>query len=67
MKKKNCDLLVVNNPLEEGAAFDHDTNTVTIYSVAGDPVQSGLRSKREVASLILDTAHTQDAFKKIHV
>jgi phosphopantothenoylcysteine decarboxylase/phosphopantothenate--cysteine ligase len=67
LKRKNCDLLVVNNPLEEGAAFEHDTNSVTIYRATGSKVESGLRSKREVAELILDTAHDDDAFKKILV
>jgi phosphopantothenoylcysteine decarboxylase/phosphopantothenate--cysteine ligase len=67
LKNKNCDLLVVNNPRDTGAAFDHDTNAVTIYSSTGKPVSSGLKSKREIADLILDTAHEEEAFKKILV
>lgn len=33
--KKNLDLIVVNNPMEEGAAFDADTNVVTIIHKDG--------------------------------
>lgn len=67
LKKKNCDLIVVNNPLEDGAAFDHDTNAVVIYSAAGEVATSGLLSKRDIAALVLDTATAQAAFKKISV
>jgi phosphopantothenoylcysteine decarboxylase/phosphopantothenate--cysteine ligase len=64
---KNCDLLVVNNPLEEGAAFDHDTNVVTVYNPQGPVLTSGLQSKREIADLVLDTARKEKAFQKILV
>jgi phosphopantothenoylcysteine decarboxylase/phosphopantothenate--cysteine ligase len=65
--KKNCDLLVVNNPLEEGAAFEHDTNAVTIYTAGGKPLSSGVKSKREIADLILQTASKEPAFRAIVV
>ena len=67
LKKKNCDLLVVNNPLEEGAAFDHDTNAVTIYNGKGKVMATGLKSKREIADLILTAAREEEAFQKILV
>ncbi|RLC95660.1 MAG: bifunctional phosphopantothenoylcysteine decarboxylase/phosphopantothenate--cysteine ligase CoaBC, partial [Chloroflexi bacterium] len=47
--KKNCDLMVVNNPLEPGAAFDHETNAVTVYNDGGEVLSTGLKSKHEVA------------------
>jgi len=67
LKKKKCDLLVVNNPLEEGAAFGHDTNAVTIYNENGRLLESGLKSKREIADLILTAARDEKAFQKILV
>lgn len=67
LARKNCDLLVVNNPLEKGAAFEHDTNRVTIYNEKGKLMETGLQSKREIADLILDTAREEKAFQKIVV
>jgi phosphopantothenoylcysteine decarboxylase / phosphopantothenate---cysteine ligase len=54
--KKNCDLIVVNNPLERGAAFEHKTNAVTIYDAGGEVLSTGLKSKREIADIIIETA-----------
>jgi phosphopantothenoylcysteine decarboxylase/phosphopantothenate--cysteine ligase len=62
MKKKRCDLIVANNPLEEGAGFGHDTNAVTIYNIGGKVVSTGVQSKREVAEVILRTACAQAGF-----
>jgi phosphopantothenoylcysteine decarboxylase/phosphopantothenate--cysteine ligase len=67
LRRKNCDLMVVNNPHEEGAAFEHDTNSVTIFSAAGARHSTGIRSKREIAELILDAASTDEAFRKMLV
>jgi phosphopantothenoylcysteine decarboxylase/phosphopantothenate--cysteine ligase len=67
LAKKNCDLLVVNNPLEEGAAFGHDTNAVTIYNGKGKRLETGLKSKREIADLILTAAREEKSFQKILV
>jgi phosphopantothenoylcysteine decarboxylase/phosphopantothenate--cysteine ligase len=67
LSKKNCDLLVVNNPLDKGAAFEHDTNAVTIYNAKGKLLETGLRSKREIADLILTAAREEKAFQKILV
>lgn len=67
LSRKNCDLLVVNNPLEEGAAFEHDTNAVTIYNGKGKVLETGLKSKRGIADLILGAAREEKAFQKILV
>jgi phosphopantothenoylcysteine decarboxylase/phosphopantothenate--cysteine ligase len=67
LSRKNCDLLVVNNPLEVGAAFEHDTNAVTIYNGKGKVLETGLKSKREIADLILAAAREEKAFQKILV
>ncbi len=63
--KKNCDLMVVNNPLEPGAAFDHETNAVTVYNDGGEVLSTGLKSKHEIADIILETARKEKAFQKI--
>ncbi|MFQ5511532.1 MAG: bifunctional phosphopantothenoylcysteine decarboxylase/phosphopantothenate--cysteine ligase CoaBC [Candidatus Krumholzibacteriia bacterium] len=65
--KKNCDLVVVNNPLEEGAAFEHDTNSVRIFGAAGELLSTGLKSKRDIAELILTAASKEPAFRAILV
>jgi phosphopantothenoylcysteine decarboxylase/phosphopantothenate--cysteine ligase len=63
--KKSCNMIVVNNPLEDGAAFEHETNSVTIYNAAGKVLSTGLRSKHEIADIILQTAREEDAFQQI--
>ena len=67
LAKKHCDLLVANNPLEEGAAFEHDTNAVTIYNAKGKVLSTGLKSKREIAEILLTTAREEKSFQKILV
>ena len=52
--KKNCDLMVANDVLAEGAGFEADTNIVTLLDQSGDCEQLPLLSKREVADRILD-------------
>jgi phosphopantothenoylcysteine decarboxylase/phosphopantothenate--cysteine ligase len=64
LAKKNCDLMVMNNPREEGAAFEHDTNAVTIYNASGELARSELQSKRDIADFILTTAEGQTAFQE---
>jgi phosphopantothenoylcysteine decarboxylase/phosphopantothenate--cysteine ligase len=63
--KKNCDLMVVNNPSEPGAAFEHETNAVTIYNSGGKVLSTGLESKHEIADIILETARKEKTFQKI--
>jgi phosphopantothenoylcysteine decarboxylase/phosphopantothenate--cysteine ligase len=54
LAEKNLDLIVLNNPLEDGAGFDHDTNRVTIIRPKGDPEEWPLLSKAEISLRILD-------------
>ena len=55
MSKKNCDLMVVNDPNVEGAAFAHDTNVVAIYGADGKVYESsGPEPKRAIARRIIE-------------
>jgi phosphopantothenoylcysteine synthetase/decarboxylase len=58
-------MIVVNNPLEEGAAFEHETNAVTIYNAGGRVLSTGLKSKHEIADIILQAARGEDAFQQL--
>jgi phosphopantothenoylcysteine decarboxylase/phosphopantothenate--cysteine ligase len=51
---KNLDLIVLNNPLQPGAAFGGDTNVVTFISRDAEPQVMPQMSKFEVADHILD-------------
>ena len=55
MEAKNCDLMILNDLLEEGAGFEVDTNIVTIIDAEGECPLPKL-SKLEVAGKILDRA-----------
>jgi phosphopantothenoylcysteine decarboxylase/phosphopantothenate--cysteine ligase len=68
LARKNCDLIVVNNPHDDGAAFAHDTNVVSIFNAAGRLYSSdGPESKRWIARRLLKLAAEQEAFKKLLV
>ncbi len=54
LERKDLDFIVVNDALEPGAGFDHDTNRVAIVGRDGTPQILPLQSKREVAEAILD-------------
>ena len=54
LHSKNLDMVVLNNPLEEGAAFVGDTNKVTIITKDGSIEEFPKLSKFEVARIILD-------------
>ena len=54
LKSKNLDLIVVNNPKENGAAFGTDTNKVQIIKKDGKINKLPLMSKGEVAKHIFD-------------
>lgn len=54
MRDKNLDLIVLNNPLEQGAAFRSDTNIVTIIDAAETIEQLPKMSKFQVATKIID-------------
>ncbi len=54
LDRKNCDLIVANDILAEGAGFAVDTNIVTLMDKAGNCEQLPRLSKQEVANAILD-------------
>ena len=51
--RKNCDLIVANDVLAEGAGFQSDTNIVTLLDRDGTCEQLPRSSKRDVADVIL--------------
>lgn len=52
--RKNLDFIVLNSLRDKGAGFGHDTNRVTILHRDGRIVEGTLKSKREVASDIVN-------------
>ncbi|MYC78527.1 bifunctional phosphopantothenoylcysteine decarboxylase/phosphopantothenate--cysteine ligase CoaBC [Candidatus Poribacteria bacterium] len=52
--RKNCDLIVANDILAEGAGFGVDTNIVTLLDQDGTCEQLPRSSKRDVADAILN-------------
>jgi phosphopantothenoylcysteine decarboxylase/phosphopantothenate--cysteine ligase len=54
LERKDLDLIVVNDALEPGAGFEHETNRVAVMGRDGTPQILPLQSKREVAEAILD-------------
>ena len=56
MDEKNCDLMILNNLLEEGAGFEVDTNIVTIIDTDEETCSLPKLSKLDVANKILDRA-----------
>ena len=54
LKEKNLDLIILNNPLEEGAGFDTETNVVTMIPKRGKIERLKKMSKFDVANRILD-------------
>jgi phosphopantothenoylcysteine decarboxylase / phosphopantothenate---cysteine ligase len=54
LKEKNLDMVIINNPLEEGAGFEVDTNRVTMMDRHGSIEEWPLMSKLELADKILD-------------
>lgn len=55
MEKKNLDWIVVNNPIEKGAAFASDTNKVTIIRKDHQSIDLPLQSKAATARGIWET------------
>lgn len=56
IEEKNFDYIVLNSLNDRGAGFGHDTNKVTILSRDGEKQSFLLKSKKEVAKDIIDTA-----------
>ena len=61
LRRKNADLIVVNDITQPGAGFGVDTNLVTILADDGATEALPLLSKREVAARILDAVHARRA------
>ena len=55
LERKDLDFIVINDALEPGAGFEHDTNRVAVLARDGTPQILPLQSKREVAEAILET------------
>lgn len=56
LKKKNVDMLVLNDVSQQGAGFDCDTNIVRLLFRTGEEEQLALMSKEDVADQILNRA-----------
>ncbi|ATO48069.1 bifunctional phosphopantothenoylcysteine decarboxylase/phosphopantothenate--cysteine ligase CoaBC [Brevibacillus laterosporus] len=54
MRRKNLDMIVANDVLQEGAGMGVDTNIVTIYQQDQAPIRLNKMSKRDVAERLLD-------------
>jgi phosphopantothenoylcysteine decarboxylase / phosphopantothenate---cysteine ligase len=54
LRDKNLDYIVINNPLQPGAAFEHDTNQGIILERNGTRHSIPLMSKRELANKIIE-------------
>jgi phosphopantothenoylcysteine decarboxylase / phosphopantothenate---cysteine ligase len=54
LNTKNLDMIVLNNPLKEGAAIGGDTNRVTILSTDGESSELPIMNKIQVAFYILN-------------
>jgi phosphopantothenoylcysteine decarboxylase/phosphopantothenate--cysteine ligase len=54
---KRCDFVVANDVTKPGVGFGTDTNAVSIYTAEGLVEELSLRSKREVADVIIAIAH----------
>jgi phosphopantothenoylcysteine decarboxylase/phosphopantothenate--cysteine ligase len=50
---KGCDYIVVNNPLEEGAGFAHETNAVTLLGPEGLRMRFDRMPKEALADHLL--------------
>jgi phosphopantothenoylcysteine decarboxylase/phosphopantothenate--cysteine ligase len=57
LTKKNMDMIVLNNPHEDGAGFGHDTNKVTFLFPDNKRENFELKSKKDVARDIVDAIH----------
>ncbi len=57
--RKDLDLIVVNDALEAGAAFEVETNRVLILTREGGEISVPLADKREVAERILDAVEAR--------
>jgi len=56
LASKNLDIVVLNNPLVEGAGFGTDTNVVTVITASGEAEELPLMSKIDLANALLSRA-----------
>ena len=54
LRDKNLDLIVLNSPRDEGSAFGHDTNKVTLIRPGRKPETWPLLPKSEIAVKLLE-------------
>jgi phosphopantothenoylcysteine decarboxylase/phosphopantothenate--cysteine ligase len=54
LRKKNCDMIVMNTLEDKGAGFAYDTNKISILSSDGQQKNFPLKTKKEVAIDIVD-------------
>ena len=54
LEAKGCDFLVVNDPTEEGAGFEHDTNRVFALGADGSNREFETMSKRALAHRLIE-------------
>ena len=54
LTRKNLDLIVLNSPKDEGAAFGVETNKVTLITKSGQVLEYDLKLKHDVAMDIAD-------------
>lgn len=55
LAKKNLDMIVLNSLRDAGAGFGTDTNKITIFTASGITCEYPLKTKKEVATDIIDT------------
>ena len=55
LHSKNADMIVLNSLQDAGAGFGHDTNKITIFDKTGKAYPFDIKSKKEVASDIVNT------------
>lgn len=55
LQSKNADMIVLNSLNDAGAGFGHDTNKITIFDKTGKEYPFEIKSKKEVASDIVNT------------
>lgn len=61
LARKGCDYLVVNNPLEPGVGFGHETNRVAVLSTSGERWEFPLMAKEELAVHLLEHVLEREA------
>jgi len=61
LENKNMDLIVLNSLRDAQAAFGYDTNKIKIFDKSGLRFTSELKSKKEIAGLIIEQIYQHNA------